>query len=104
MNSDRLQHIGAVGPIQIAVEPDGNVEPGHQWVLISAAGGAGLALVYVLSGMDLQQLGTENEVALGDETYFRIPHTAEVDRRLRELVDLCAAIRFAAPGLVQLTI
>jgi hypothetical protein len=94
--------LGRLGDIRLGAESDPTVEPGHQWLLISAAEGMGLALVYTLSGLDISHLKPEHEIALDDELYFRIPHTAEVDARLKRLVDLCTDIRLNAPSLVQL--
>ena len=38
----------------------------------------------------------------GDDLYWRIPHTHQVDRLLTELIDLFISIRYAHPALVQL--
>ena len=85
--------------LAIAVEPDFDVEPGRQWILIEARSDA-IALLRALTGPDHH--ATPAGVAPGD--WIRIPHTAEVDQRLKQLVDLAAAIRRAAPSLIQLSI
>jgi hypothetical protein len=41
-------------------------------------------------------------VQQGSTSYWRIPHSHEVDRLLRELTDLFISIRYAHPTLVQL--
>ena len=38
----------------------------------------------------------------GQTSYWRIPHTPEIDRLLTELIDLFISIRYAHPTLVQL--
>jgi len=38
----------------------------------------------------------------GDDLYWRIPHSRQVDRLLTELTDLFISIRYAHPTLVQL--
>lgn len=79
--------------IDMQLVKDENVEPGHQWILLPKTA-QGIALAQILTG---------GFVLLAD-TRIRVAHTAEVDRRIVELVNLLAQVRFSAPDLVQLTL
>jgi len=81
---------------QIKLEPDMSVEPGHQ-VLVLPATCEGNRLACLLAVVDDAWIFTE------DATELRIPHTAEVDDRIVELIDQLSHVRFSAPGLIQLT-
>jgi hypothetical protein len=56
----------------------------------------GRNLANLLAGADVQF------VQQGSTSYWRIPHSHEVDRLLMELTDLFISIRYAHPTLVQL--
>jgi hypothetical protein len=56
----------------------------------------GRNLANLLAGADVQF------VQRGSTSYWRIPHSHEVDRLLMELTDLLISIRYAHPTLIQL--
>jgi len=77
----------------ITLEPDVNVEPGHQWlVLPDDLQGAALAILLTGSTVLDQR---------GEQIY--VGHTAEVDARLVAVINELAHVRFQSPTLVQLT-
>ena len=82
--------------IEIQLEPDMSIEPGHQ-VLVLPYSEEGRALARLLAGEDViwrYYTGTD----------IRIPHNATVDARMVALIDLLAHMRYRAPDLVQLTL
>ena len=50
----------------------------------------------------LLALGKAVTVRRGDGTYWRVPHSHDVDRLLMEIADLFISIRYAHPAMVQL--
>lgn len=96
-------YIGSINDVFIFTEHDPNVEPGHEWLLIST-NTPGLHLARLLwPEMTAAAIWLDLEFADG-RTFFRIPHNAQVDENLRTLVNLAADIRNQAPGLVQLSL
>lgn len=83
----------------ITLEPDMNIEPGHQWLVLKNGEQDGIDGFYLAALL--------NDVSPEDWSFvdnkIRIAHTAEVDRRILALIDELAAVRFSAPGLVQMT-
>lgn len=79
--------------IQIILEPDPNIEPGHQW----------LVLPNNTEGLSLAHLLIDGSVDLEWDSTIRVPHTADVDARIVALINELAHARFSAPALVQLT-
>jgi len=79
----------------ITLEPDMNIEPGHQWLVIDNDV-AGYCLATLL-------LNSEMELARSDGDRLFIAHSQDVDRRILTLIDELAYVRFSAPGLVQMT-
>lgn len=77
--------------IQIIFEPDANIEPGHQW-LVLPNNQEGLALAQLLNPWQVYWKDT-----------IRVPHTADVDARIVALINQLAHARFSAPVLIQLT-
>lgn len=84
--------VGSVGKTLIAIQPDPNVVPGQQWLL----------LTYTRDGQALAEFLTPDWQFSADAQWIILPHNADVDHRLKKLIDLCAAIRLSAPQLVQL--
>ena len=94
MTDTSLRLLCQLGETRIAAQTALEITPGHQRLLITNDD-AGRALMALLD---------PTLEAAGDGGWLTVPHTAEVDARLLELFNLCAAIRFAAPNLVQLTL
>jgi len=82
--------------ILITLEPDPNIEPGHQWLALPYSI-EGMELANVLAPMDDQLITSTDR---GSEILIR--HTHAVDQRIVELIDALAHVRFSAPGLVQM--
>lgn len=78
---------------QIIFEPDPNVEPGHQW-LVLPNNMAGLALAELLTGGPVDSHWLDKTI--------RVPHTADVDGRIVALINQLAHARYSSPSLVQL--
>lgn len=76
----------------ITTEPDMNIEPGHQW-LVLPDDVEGDALLTLLDG-------TTPTIKRGDN--ILLAHDYEVDQKIVALIDQLAHVRFSAPGLVQL--
>ena len=90
-----MQYVGSVGQIEVRVDAD---DDGQVVVVSWRAGTAGgMGLVNVLAGD-----GAVNLTAHGQEVVARVRHTDEVDRRLVELSDVCASVRYAYPRVMQL--
>lgn len=85
--------LSAIGDILIGVQTDLLIVPGKQWIYITNRN-AGLSLADFLS---------EDWSISNDLQWVVLAHTADVDHRLKQLLDMAAAIRMAAPDLVQLT-
>lgn len=83
----------------IELIPDPNIEPGHQWITLPITP-QGSALCRLLTGMDAGVFTFKTE---SGSLVFRLPHDADVDQRILELINQLAHARFSAPGLVQLT-
>ena len=81
--------------INIWLEPDLSVEPGHQ-VLVLPKTDEGAALTLLLTGVDA--------LWFSDGQVFRIPHDAVVDVNLVKLIDALAHVRYQSPSVVQLTL
>lgn len=80
--------------ITIGLEPNMSIEPGHQWIVVPDTD-EGRALVQILTGATpLIQRG-------GD---LLIPHNADVDERIVNLIDQLAHARYQAPDLIQMTL
>lgn len=78
----------------ITNEPDMNVEPGHQFIVLPDTE-EGAALLTLLGG-DHPTIKRGNEILLA--------HDYHVDRMIVQLIDELAHVRFSAPGLVQMTL
>lgn len=79
----------------ITLEPDMNIEPGHQWIVLPADL-TGYALADLLLNGSLSKMRT-------DGASLMIAHDHEVDARIVTLIDELAHVRFLAPNLIQLT-
>lgn len=79
--------------IEIALEPNMNIEPGHQWLVIPDTRD-GRALALLLGGLPLVKRGGS----------LLVPHSAPVDERILNLIDQLAHVRYQAPDLIQLTL
>lgn len=80
--------------IRIALEPDVNIEPGHQWlVLPNTPEGQVMARLLI---------GSAPTVRRGE--HILIPHDAHVDGQIVELINALAHVRYQSPVLVQLTL
>lgn len=91
--------IGYIGRHTIYVHPAPDVQPGGQAILVAPADHEGLMLLCALTGATSDRVALTNCVS---GRAWQIAHDAIVDQRLVDLVDLCAALRYAAPELVQL--
>jgi hypothetical protein len=98
-NNALRQIVGRLGKLCVYTEADPDVFPGHQSIVIHALKHNSLAESLV----DLLCDGTDTDFTwFSNEGIFIVPHTIDVDRRLREIVDLCSRIRYCAPGMRQL--
>ena len=79
--------------IAIRLLPDESVQPGHQ-VLVLPKDTEGIALAKLLT----------NGLAIQSESEIFVPHTAEVDERIVDLINALAHVRFSAPQVVQMTL
>jgi len=79
----------------IKLEPDPDIEPGHQWIILPNTT-EGLALGTFLTNND-----TGAHAQFIDNQLY-VPHNAAVDARIVDLINELAHVRFSAPGLVQL--
>jgi len=79
--------------INITLEPDMAIEPGHQWIVVPNDPD-GWALLKLLCG---------NRRIAGAGDYIRVPHDAKVDAAIVLLIDVLAHVRFQAPDLIQMT-
>lgn len=77
----------------ITTEPDMNIEPGHQFIVLPESE-EGYAILALLGG-DHPVIKRGNEILLA--------HDYHVDRTIVQLIDELAHVRFSAPGLVQMT-
>ena len=93
MNGPGPRILTSVGDILIGVQPDPLVVPGQQWIYIT----------HKPSGTALADFLTDTWLLSDDQQWHVLPHTSDVDHRLKKLIDLAAALRMAAPALVQLT-
>lgn len=84
----------------ITIVPDPNVEPGHQWLHIPVTP-AGHALCRLLLGTDPGPFVFKTEAG---ELVFRMPHDANVDQHMLDVIHMLAHVRFSAPDLIQLTL
>lgn len=82
--------------IQITLEPDFSIEPGHQWIVVPN-NSQGLALVELL-----MPRGEAPRVFAGEFIY--IPHNHMVDQNIVHFIDQLAHARYQAPGLIQMTL
>ena len=78
----------------ITLEPDMNIEPGHQWLVLPATE-EGRALFQLLGGT------VENISTRGGE--ILLAHDYLVDRNIVALINQLAHVRFSAPDMMQLT-
>lgn len=88
--------------MQIDLVPDMSIEPGHQVIKMELAEDS-KALSFLLTGERDVWLLCKNDESADTGVSIHIPHTAEVDARIVELIDQLAHVRFSAPGLVQMT-
>lgn len=94
--------LGKVGPYTVFSVPDEHIEPGHQWIAIDDPG---IEAAYVLAVLTGAEPHTHQETAVVEGVYCRMAiHDEIADQRLRDLLDLCADIRFKAPDMMQLQI
>lgn len=80
--------------IHITLEPEFDIEPGHQWIVVPNTKD-GHALVRLLTG-------DRPPIRRGDQ--LLVPHDAKVDARILHLIDQLAHARYQAPGLIQMTL
>lgn len=80
--------------IQITLEDELSVEPGHRQIVIPDTD-EGRALVQLLTG-------TQPLIQRGSD--LLVPHDANVDERMMQLIDQLAHVRYQAPDLIQLTL
>jgi len=83
--------------MDIKLEPDMSIEPGHQVIVLDDSN-HGVCLAALLSGDTFS--GQEDNV---EDDEIRVPHTADVDARIEELIDQLSHVRFSASGLLQMT-
>ena len=84
----------------IILEPDPDVEPGHQWIQVPITPD-GYALCRLLTGRDP---GIFTFLLKDGSRVYRLPHDAIVDARILDLINPLSHVRFSAPDLVQLTL
>ena len=78
----------------ITTEPDMNIEPGHQWIVLPDTE----------EGWSLLTLfGCENQPTIKRGNEILVAHDQQVDQAIVQLIDELAHVRFSAPGLVQMT-
>lgn len=101
-----LHSVARFGNTDVYTVHDDHVEPGHEWLLFHPCGPAhddearGLAYVFCPDLMQITYFYSEPGFPSG----YRIPHDHVVDARLRQIIDIAAAIRDQAPRLVQLNL
>lgn len=78
----------------ITLEPDMNIEPGHQWIVIpdNEEGWALLTL-----------LGCDNQPTIKRGNEMLVAHDQQVDQAIVQLIDQLAHVRFSAPELMQMS-
>lgn len=79
----------------ITTQPDVNVDPGHQWLVLPDSD-QGYALALILAPHMLPKRDMEGNLL--------IPHTHLIDTHILELINALAHVRFSAPGLVQISL
>ena len=80
--------------IQILLEPEFIIEPGHQWLVLSdTKEGQALAILLTADGSPIVRRGNQ----------LLVPHDDLVDRRIVALINELANARYQSPALVQLT-
>ena len=85
--------------------PDPTVEPGHQQIAVIPGDIEGASILFALTGNRGVIWGHVGLSRLPNgKTGLCAPHDDEADRRLVQLVDLCADLRFTAPEMLQLRI
>jgi hypothetical protein len=77
----------------ITLEPDPDIEPGHQWIVIPDSEN-GWALMTLL--------GCDHQPTIKRGNEILIAHDQQVDRAIVQLINQLAHVRFSAPDLVQL--
>ena len=85
--------------MDIRLDPDMNIEPGHQVIVLPATSKGNLLARLLTETDDATPFVWPLETS-GFE--IRIPHTADVDVRIVELIDQLSHVRFSAPGLIQM--
>lgn len=91
--------IGYIGQHTIYVHPAPGIQPGQQAILIAPADHEGLVLLCMLTGATQDRIALTNSI---EGRAWQVAHDAIADQRLVDLVNLCAALRYSAPELVQL--
>jgi hypothetical protein len=81
---------------------DVTVEPGHQVLAIDTDTVEGVDGFY-LASMLLSPVPPE-EWSYDEQHRVLVPHTADVDRRIVDLINELAHVRYSAPEMVQLTL
>lgn len=84
--------VASIGDMLIGVQADPLVVSGQQWIF----------LTHRPTGQPLADFLTVDWKLTSDLQWIVLPHTPDVDHRLKKLIDACAAIRLNAPHLVQL--
>jgi len=84
--------------ITITLEPDMSIEPGHQVILLPLTS-EGVALSKLL--LDRAEW---SRLEFSEGGSIRIPHSEDVDRKIVQLIDELAHVRFSAPNMVQMTL
>ena len=80
--------------IRIQLEPDADIEPGHQWLIVPDST-EGRALITLLFGRPALIKRGGN---------LLVPHYENVDANIVALIDELARIRYESPVLVQLSL
>jgi hypothetical protein len=89
-----MHTIAIIDDTIICTEPDLEVEPGHQRLLVSNT-----AL-----GSALATLLTSSRITPAADGFLYVDHNSVVDEKLIALVDLAAHIRLTAPEMIQITL
>lgn len=92
---DNSRVIAVIDDTAFVAQPDANVEPGHQKLLISNTP-LGRAFVIVFAS-----IFTPRPDANG---YLCIPHDYMMDERLLFMINLAAHVRMTAPEMMQLNL
>lgn len=91
MNKHEYHPLGHLDGAEVGVQP---TLDGQEILIQQSEMGRNLANLLAVANVQFVQQGSTS--------YWRIPHSPEVDRLLIQLTDLFISIRYAHPTLVQL--